>query len=574
MRSAASAFRLSHLWAVNTKKLSFWLRIFILFITPPGQEPHTHEDLSPRQAIGGGSFAQQYHPSIATMPRQNKSRVWNYFSKKDKKVAVCDLCHREINTHGTTSNLMDHIKHRHPTVHLMESVDKDQESVIQSRSTIQEGFVDNPQLPSTSFQERGTKGDSSKLQGAKKSSQLTILGTMKVQELSHAKIKSLNASLMDMIAKDFIPVSAVVNDGFQKFIKELEPRYNLPSRRTLTCRLLPERYEILRERAQELISEAAYAALTTDLWTSVPLQGYLSATAHFIVRGKLFSVILATRKEICRVLSEISSDWAVWDKIVAVVTDNAANMEVAVRRMGVLHLCCIAHTLNLLVQESLSSPLLSEFEDLRRPCCLIVGHFKLSTSATAKLVKSQEVLNRPLLKLKQEVATRWNSTLIMLRRLLEVKTSLTLALTCLPRSPPALTNRQWEILEDCIPLLNPLEELTTELSSDKYVTSSVIIPLIMGAQHLVMNSKPATTVGEHLKEVLLENFSKRLSPYEKHVITSSTTILDPRFKKMAIGLEENASKAYNRIQDEADALHLREKCRCEYVRRGNTYIYK
>ncbi|KAG8234074.1 hypothetical protein J437_LFUL013570 [Ladona fulva] len=142
----------------------------------------------------------------------------------------------------------------------------------------------------------------------------------------------------------------------------------------------------------------------------------------------------------------------------------------------------------------------------------------------------------------------------MLRHLLEVKTSLTLELTCPPRSPPALTNRQWEILEDCIPLLNPLEEL----SGDKYMTSSMIIPLIMGAQHLVIISKPATTVGERLKEVLLENFSKRLSPYEKQIIPSTATILDPRFKKMAFGLEENASEAYNHIQDEADVLHLRE----------------
>ncbi|KAG8234739.1 hypothetical protein J437_LFUL000975 [Ladona fulva] len=80
----------------------------------------------------------------------------------------------------------------------------------------------------------------------------------------------------------------------------------------------------------------------------------------------------------------------------------------------------------------------------------------------------------------------------------------------------------------------------------------------MGAQHLVMNSKPATTVGERLKEVLLENFSKRLSPYEKQVIPSSATILDPRFKKMAFSQEENASEACNRIPDEADTLHLRE----------------
>ncbi|KAG8232222.1 hypothetical protein J437_LFUL011966 [Ladona fulva] len=60
-------------------------------------------------------------------------------------------------------------------------------------------------------------------------------------------------------------------------------------------------------------------------------------------------------------------------------------------------------------------------------------------------------------------------------------------------------------------------------------------------------------------EVLHQNFSKRLDPYEKHVIPSCAIILDPRFKKLAFSLEEDASLAYKHAQKVADALHLKEK---------------
>jgi len=46
-----------------------------------------------------------------------------------------------------------------------------------------------------------------------------------------------------MLSKDFQPFSIVEDVGFKNFIKLLDPRYDLPSRRTLTDVLLNRQYE-------------------------------------------------------------------------------------------------------------------------------------------------------------------------------------------------------------------------------------------------------------------------------------------------------------------------------------------
>lgn len=59
-------------------------------------------------------------------------------------------------------------------------------------------------------------------------------------------------------------------------------------------------------------------------------------------------------------------------------------------------------------------------------CRCIVGHFKHSEVAARVLREKQEQLRVPVLKLKQDISTRWNSTLVMLKRLLKVKEPFTL----------------------------------------------------------------------------------------------------------------------------------------------------
>lgn len=75
-------------------------------------------------------------------------------------------------------------------------------------------------------------------------------------------------------------------------------------------------------------------------------------------------------------------------------------------------------------------------------------------------------------------STRWNSKLIMMERLLQIKAPLSAAITLLPRAPNGLTAVEWELIEHCIPLIKPFESMTTELSDEKYPKLSIVIPLI------------------------------------------------------------------------------------------------
>lgn len=57
---------------------------------------------------------------------------------------------------------------------------------------------------------------------------------------------------------------------------------------------------------------------------------------------------------------------------------------------------------------------------------------------------------------------------------------------------------------------------------------------------------PKTLIGQDLKTNLISNTMKRFDGFEKQTITPSysrATLLDPRFKKVGFGVEENADEA-------------------------------
>ena len=53
-----------------------------------------------------------------------------------------------------------------------------------------------------------------------------------------------------------------------------------------------------------------------------------------------------TVDNIAKTLKSITEFWGLTSKIAAIATDNAANIVAAVRKLGWIHIKCLAHTLN------------------------------------------------------------------------------------------------------------------------------------------------------------------------------------------------------------------------------------
>ncbi|KAE8739908.1 hypothetical protein FOCC_FOCC014590 [Frankliniella occidentalis] len=163
-------------------------------------------------------------------------------------------------------------------------------------------------------------------------------------------------AVMYYIASCMRPLNTVDKPGFRVMMRVLNPRYQPPSRRTLTATYLPKMYEETKGVVKGLLSAAHFKAFTTDGWTSEARDSYLSLTAHFLDQEwVLVEVTLGCRllKEdhageyLGDVLKEMLAEWEVpIGSIAAFTTDNGDNMRVAVEALPAPHVRCFAHTVN------------------------------------------------------------------------------------------------------------------------------------------------------------------------------------------------------------------------------------
>lgn len=165
-------------------------------------------------------------------------------------------------------------------------------------------------------------------------------------------------------------------------------------------------------------------------------------------------------------------EWGIYDKITAVVTDNAANMSATARLGGWKHLPCFPHSLNLIVQAGLK-----EVSETHRKSKSIVEFFKRSPQSASKLRAVEIQMGFAELNVKQDMPIRWNSTNDMFERLLKIKEPLISTLALVNFDKSMLPMKDWEIIEYTYKVLSVFKEVTTDVSAEKNVTISKIIYL-------------------------------------------------------------------------------------------------
>ena len=124
-------------------------------------------------------------------------------------------------------------------------------------------------------------------------------------------------------------------------------------------------------------------------------------------------------------------------------------------------------------------------DDIRSKARKIASYFRMNTVAKEQLVSLQQQMGKPVHKLVQKVDTQWNSTFDMLSRLYEQPEPVGAALVSLTTDLTALSSAEYRSMSECLGVLSPLKEETVELSAEKSVSGSKVIPLIRIFRHAV-----------------------------------------------------------------------------------------
>nr|XP_039270001.1 zinc finger BED domain-containing protein 4-like [Styela clava] len=130
-----------------------------------------------------------------------RSNVWQHFSlpvqsNSGKSETECKWCHEKFAFHGTTSNLSNHMKRKHPGIKLEE--------------------------------EQLSRGTSS-------SAKQTRLEHFR--PISQARQEEITCLITEFVVADMRPLSVVDGVGFRNLLKNLQPSYAMPSRQTIARRV-------------------------------------------------------------------------------------------------------------------------------------------------------------------------------------------------------------------------------------------------------------------------------------------------------------------------------------------------
>ncbi|XP_062511236.1 E3 SUMO-protein ligase ZBED1-like [Corticium candelabrum] len=485
-------------------------------------------------------------------PRQCSSEVWRYFGFRgengkieDPKHVVCTInkCGAVLKYCGNTTNLAAHMKSRHPLVFMKTSLSRDSNPAKQKEKRAQED-----QAVSMS----STVGE--------KAAFVSPFQLAAKLPTSSKRASVITDAVAYFIAKDMQPVSAVECLGFRSMFKVLEPRYEIPSRKTFTQRVLPALYVKVKESVATVVSLAEWYAITTDCWTSCANNSFIGVTFHTISNDwQLQHLVLEnvelpdkhTAENLAASLEDILKQWELDStKLSGATVDNAANIQKAVADILKWKcLGCFGHTINLCVKAGLKQ---QQIQVALARCSRLVKFFRKSTVAANLLTKKQAALESPVHKLVKDVETRWNSTYDMVQRIIEQQGPVCATLVELKRLDLLPKEEDFTLLEQLVNVLKPFRDVTIQVQGEQYVTISIIRPLL---HHLTENvlqlQETDSSVIKNMKRNMVSNLGSRYQSLSISNLLDCACFLDPRFKSLPFMSEDNRKKLHTFVLEEA-----------------------
>ncbi|XP_073412759.1 zinc finger BED domain-containing protein 4-like [Dendrobates tinctorius] len=522
---------------------------------------------------------------------RKRSSIWIHFHILSTIKAECKICNKKLAYRGgSTNNLHRHMRSVHPTVKIdekrqasghvilpaaepevcastsgMEVLEAIASVAAPSEATALEAAASEAAASEAAASEAAASATPHELTNPQPvaTTQSSIMQLMVHESMTPLMQATVDEELVAMIARDFQPFSIVEDKGFRKYTYYLNPMYNIPSKKTIIQTVLPRLYDRERAKLQDRITRVTAVCLTVDCWTSSTTTAFISVTCHFIENYKKVSCLLDcfefserhTSENLAVELLRVVKEWHIEGKVICCVSDDAANITNAIKLLNWTHHSCLAHTINLIVRDALKviKPTLDKVKS-------IVEFFHKNTIATEKLKSTQRQMGMPELRLKQDCVTQWNSTYHMLKRVLESKNAviLTLAIVCAPVD--TLNQEEWEVVRETCTVLEPFEQVIVEISAESYATSSKMLVLCRGLQTMTTHHQTegavTTLKAAELVTALCASMNIKFHRMEYNTLLSETTILDPRYKKLAFDDAQAVDEALKRITSAARCYNI------------------
>ncbi|XP_062085714.1 zinc finger BED domain-containing protein RICESLEEPER 1-like [Humulus lupulus] len=238
-------------------------------------------------------------------------------------------------------------------------------------------------------------------------------------------------ALAKFVIKDEQAFSVVEGEGLKEFVQDLQPKFVIPSRRTVTRDIYQYFCDERVKLKEELTRAGQRVCLTTDYWTSSTQIAYMCLTAHYVdsdwnLQKRIINFCQISNHKgetIGKGIETCLLGWGI-EKVFAVTVDNASANDVAVgfvkRRVNAwngyvldgefMQVRCGVHIVNLIGNEGL--------KDMHDSIAAIRNCVRYIRSSPARLLKFKACVDRERIDYKGglvlDVPTRWNSTFMML----------------------------------------------------------------------------------------------------------------------------------------------------------------
>ncbi|XP_053133778.1 zinc finger BED domain-containing protein 4-like [Hemicordylus capensis] len=396
------------------------------------------------------------------------------------------------------------------------------------------------------------------------------------------KPQLITQAIAEMIALDDQPLQVVENVGFRRLLQQLAPDYEIPSCATLSRRVVPSLYRVCREAVSGLLRMAApdtSVHFAADLCTSTSglHASFLSLAAHWWgqesegtpVAGGVASPSQAakqrwvllhvevldtshTAEELSVTVDRQVEGWLSGQPNLRrglMVTGDGLNLARAVEQLGFVSIRCVAHTLNLIVQDALGlsggpgsakPPPAASMASLFERCCNIAAYFHESKKGRQMLKEKQLELGLPERLIPQYVPAQWNSAFLLLQWLQEQEQALHSLARWHDVKVCDLFIKEWILLCEVVSTLEPFFTATNNLCTEEAMLSLALpaayfLEKTMGQLQSTLKTQEAVALAGRLRTGVVDRLRTPLSASAEHVLSC---LCDPRMKDRAVTPDE------------------------------------